>query len=196
MSLSREQLQQLPNRELYMSVYLSQAFMLSVALGISALFGNGIQKGISQLTWHWHDGLWQGASFAIIVLIINLLLYRVVPARWLDDGGINDRVFRSMGICHMVFFCLVVAIVEEWLFRGVLQPLVGLPVASICFALVHVRYIKKPILFFYTLLLSIALGLLYEGTGNFCSVVVAHFLINFLLGVFLRKSAKRRVIGV
>src|SRR5699024_11474282 len=54
----------------------------------------------------------------------------------------------------------------ELLFRGVLQTTFGYIPASVIFALVHVRYLSKPVLLISVLLISFFIGYLFEVTGN------------------------------
>jgi CAAX protease family protein len=79
--------------------------------------------------------------------------------------------------------CAVLALVsglgEEALFRGALQPEVGLGVASVLFAAAHFvprRGLRGWTLF--ALAAGLLLGALYEATGNLVAPVVAHVGIN------------------
>ena len=79
--------------------------------------------------------------------------------------------------------CLLLAVVsgiaEEALFRGALQPRVGLVAASLLFGLAH--FVPRRELLPWTLM-SIAagflLGWLFDTTGNLVAPVVAHAGIN------------------
>src|SRR5690606_24249799 len=105
---------------------------------------------------------------------------------YFDDGGVNERIFRDVNVAQIALIALGVAFVEEWLFRGVLQNIVGLFWASIIFACIHVRYFGR---FFYAVLIlatSFGFGYLYFLTESIWSVMMAHFLIDFCLGVLIR----------
>ncbi len=73
---------------------------------------------------------------------------------------------------------------EEALFRGALQPQVGLVAASLIFGLAH--FVPRRDLMPWTLFSVAAgflLGALFEATGNLIAPIVAHMVIN---GVNLR----------
>jgi hypothetical protein len=89
--------------------------------------------------------------------------------------------------------CLVLALAsglaEEALFRGVLQPQVGLLTASALFGLAH--FAPRRDLLPWTLFAAatgLLLGALFECTGNLIAPVVAHVVIN---AVNLRLLAQR-----
>ncbi|MEK1830639.1 CPBP family intramembrane glutamic endopeptidase [Priestia megaterium] len=73
---------------------------------------------------------------------------KCVPEHLYDDGGINERLFANRSVPHLILICIIVACSEEILFRGVIQVQFGLFWASIVFALVHIRYLKKWFLLF------------------------------------------------
>jgi membrane protease YdiL (CAAX protease family) len=61
-----------------------------------------------------------------------------------------------------------------------MQHFVGYVAASLLFALIHFRYVKKPLLLATVLLFSFCLGWLYIRTGSLAAPVIAHFIINAL----------------
>ena len=71
-------------------------------------------------------------------------------------------------------------IAEELLFRGALQPIVGLFPQAILFGLVHIgrgrefRYWP-----FYAGAMGLCFGFLYEVTGTILPAILAHFTVNF-----------------
>lgn len=193
MSEKRNEFNDISDRDLYLSMYSSQFILLIASVVILITFSSSPIRFLLSIEFHWLSGLWQGLLFALSALLINAALYQLLPRTFLDDGGLNERVFKHMGFVHIVLFCLVVAVVEEWLFRAVLQQLFGLPIASLLFALVHFRYLRKPVLFSYVLFISVALGLLYERTNNLAAVIIAHFLSNTVLALIMRyKTAKTK----
>ncbi|WP_054710722.1 CPBP family intramembrane glutamic endopeptidase [Bacillus sp. JCM 19041] len=159
MSVDRDVLNGMTNKDLYISMYLSQILMFVIGAICAFVLGDGFRNMLTDLPLDWYNGLWQGSVFALFALGVNALVYMLFSKKSLDDGGLNERVFAQMSPLHILFFCAVVAFCEEWLFRAVLQQFFGLPIASVLFAFVHFRYVKKPVLFTYVLILSISLGL-------------------------------------
>lgn len=86
---------------------------------------------------------------------------------------------------------LVSGIAEEALFRGALQPQVGLVAASLLFGAAH--FVPRRELFAWTpfaIAAGFLLGWLYDATGSLLAPVVAHAGIN---GVNLRLLTQRRL---
>ncbi|WP_088102252.1 CPBP family intramembrane glutamic endopeptidase [Halalkalibacter urbisdiaboli] len=176
------------DRDLLLNVYASQGLMLVCAF-IGGYFIFSSWSDILGLVFLDFWGIFViGGGFAVLVVIVNILLARWLPAHLLDDGGINRRIFRSLTLPQMLVLCTVVAIAEEVLFRAVIQTGYGLITASLIFAFIHFRYIKKVVLFLSVLILSFSLGLLFEWTGNILVTMFAHFLIDFLFGIMLQKN--------
>lgn len=81
--------------------------------------------------------------------------------------------------------CLALALAsgigEEAFFRGALQPRVGLVAASVLFGLAHFPATRalRPWTAF-ALASGLALGLLFEATGNLLAPATAHILLNAL----------------
>jgi len=79
------------------------------------------------------------------------------------------------------------------LFRGVIQQHTNVWIASLIFALVHYRYLFNPFLFFNVTLLSFLIGLLYEYTANLYVTITAHFIIDFLLGIYIKVKYRKTI---
>jgi uncharacterized protein len=79
------------------------------------------------------------------------------------------------------------------LFRGIIQTKVGLILASIIFAIIHYRYLFNWFLFINIVILSFFIGLIFDWTDNLAVTIIMHFVIDFLLGVYIKiKRPSRR----
>jgi membrane protease YdiL (CAAX protease family) len=82
---------------------------------------------------------------------------------------------------EIIILAAASAIGEELMFRGALEPWIGLWPQAILFALLHIgpgwRYLYWTAM---ALVLGVALGLLARLTGDLGGVIVAHFTINFV----------------
>jgi membrane protease YdiL (CAAX protease family) len=176
----------LSNRELILNLYFTQLILVAAAL-LSGFFLFGSLSDFRQyFQWRPVDVLMLGGGTAVSVVIIDLLLMKWLPKAMYDDGGINERIFSVLSIPHIFFVTAVIALVEESLFRGVIQSHFGIIIASLVFALIHVRYLRKKLLFFVTVGLSFWLGVLFLYTQNLFVCVFAHFCIDFFLGIIIR----------
>jgi len=186
-----ELIKKLTDRELLLNLYVTQIAILVVAILISWLLGNPFIP-LTYLFLQW-DHVLIGVIFGVIVVLLEVFLYKKVPKKWFDDGGINQRVFSNLHPVHIVFLSLIVATSEEILFRGVLQSQFGIWMASLLFALVHFRYLSNIFLFSITVALSFSLGGLFLLTENLLTVIVAHFVIDVILGLLIRYENKNEI---
>src|SRR5699024_10988980 len=80
---------------------------------------------------------------------------------------------------------LIVSISEELLFRGVIRTVFGYVFASSVFALIHIRYLRQPVLLISIIFVSFYIGYLFEIIGNLLVTMTTHFIVDFLLGVII-----------
>lgn len=180
-----ELIQKMTDREILIQLYLTQGLLFLIALLGGWIFSPSIPWD-TIFTWEVNKILMYSIPFALVVVSIDLFLMRLLPKSAYDDGGINEKVFRDRTTFQILFMTLLIAFCEELLFRGVLQSKFGLVVASVVFAIIHIRYLYKPLLFVSVFLLSFLLGVIFEVSNSFWVVMVAHFLIDFLLALFIR----------
>lgn len=173
-------------KEIVINLYLTQLLFLVVAIILSYFFYNDILFFTVFLKYEPIKNLLLGVGTSILVVLLDILMWRFLPKSMVDDGGINDKIFSSLKINQIFVITLVIAFCEEILFRGTLQPTIGLFWTSIIFAVMHIRYLNKPILIGSALIVSFLLGWLFELSGNLSTTVIAHFLIDFILGLLLR----------
>lgn len=134
-----------------------------------------------------------GVTIGALCVTVDLLLIRFLPEKAFDDGGINQRLFSCLNPYEIFFITLLIAFSEEFLFRGVLQTQVGIIPASIIFIAVHFRYLKNVYLLINVTILSFLLGYVYEYTESLWSVFVIHFIIDYILGIYIHYSNKEGV---
>lgn len=181
-----ELIKQMTGKQVRQSVFLSQGLFIIIALGLSGILFSSYHDWFELFNVNLQEILFFGALPALILVIVEILLSKVVSKEALDDGGINEKVFRDASVATIFVLALVVAIAEELLFRGVLQTTFGLFIASGIFAVIHERYLKKPLLFIFVVLTSFLIGYLFHLTNNLFVVIAFHFLLDFLLGLFFK----------
>ena len=135
--------------------------------------------------------LFVGAAFALS-LATDYLFSQLQPDLYREVGRVSRALFDPRGLdpVSAVLFALLIGVGaglgEETLFRGAVQPVLGVLPTSILFASMHVQY-GPSLLLGYIFLLSIGLGLLrrYINTTasflahagyNTLSVLAAYFL--------------------
>lgn len=108
--------------------------------------------------------LFVGGAFALSVAA-EALFANLQPDLHRQVGEISDNLFNPRGLSPVsaVLFALLVGVGaslgEETLFRGAVQPVLGIALTSVLFATMHVQY-GPSLLLVYVFLLSIGLGLL------------------------------------
>ena len=163
---------------------------------------------LAALAWLWRTGIrgeslwladaavaidWRrdpllGAVTAAGVIAVSALL-----GRWTEMGRRLEETFSELLGPLRWRECLVLGaasgFAEEALFRGALQPEVGLVIASLLFAAAHFaprRDLRVWTVFAFGA--GLLLGALYDATGNLVAPVVAHAGIN---AVNLRLLSRR-----
>lgn len=183
-------IRQLSSDDLKKSVLYTQLLLLVLSLISSFFLFDSFTTWFELFELNLDDIFYYGIIPATIIIIVDLILDRYIPKRYLDDGGINEKLFKSQSIFSIFIIAAVVAIAEELLFRGVIQTTFGYIFASSLFALIHIRYLKKPILLLSIIAISFYIGYLFEITQNLNVTITAHFIIDFILGLFIKYKTR------
>ena len=186
-----ELIKKMSDDELRRQLLLSQSLFLMISLVLSIFIPHlTIEKWLDMFIFDFKQVLLYGILAAFVIVFIELLVYTLLPKKHFDDGGINEKIFKNQSIGNIVLICVVVAISEEFLFRGVIQTTFGYLFASSLFVIVHIRYLKKPVLLILVTIVSFFIGYIFEKTGNLLVTITFHFVVNFLLGLYIRKKLK------
>lgn len=182
--LRRVTVDELDDRMLLINLYVTQALTLIIGLGWhffqgrNPFFAFRIPAGWEPLIW--------GVGLGVAVVLLDLAISRFVPEEAADDGGVNERLFKNRPIWHIAVISFVVAVCEELLFRGAIQHSIGPYWTSIVFAAIHVRYLRHWIPTGLVFCISYSLGWIYIQTGSLWAPIMAHFLIDFIMGLIIR----------
>ncbi|MFD1360585.1 CPBP family intramembrane glutamic endopeptidase [Lentibacillus salinarum] len=177
---------QLTDKELQQQLIVSQVLLLGLAFVLSFLLFDRMIDWLDYISLTLADIVYYGVLPGAVIVVVDMLLMAFFPKKYYDDGGINDRIFRNRSIKGILGLALLVAVTEELLFRGVIQTEFGYIAASVLFALVHIRYLHKPVLLVSVLFVSFYIGYIFVLTGNLLATIAAHFTVDFVLGVFIR----------
>lgn len=180
-------IKQLSDHELNVQLVISQLLMVFLSILVSYfLFDSFFDDWIDYIKFSFHDIVYYGVVPGFIIVLIDLGCMRVFPKRYYDDGGINQRIFGNRSIIGIFLLAMLVAIAEELLFRGVIQTTFGYLISSTLFALIHFRYLKKPVLLISVLFVSFYIGYIFILTENLLVTITAHFVVDFTLGLVIR----------
>lgn len=184
--LRKVDIDSIDSRLLIINLYITQALIFVIAalllwfnrIPVHELFSPLPHAGATVVTY--------GILCAAFVLLCDYALARFVPDSAMDDGGLNRKLFEDRALWHVAVICLVVAFCEELLFRGAVQHLIGAYWTSVLFAAIHVRYLRHWLMTLLVFVISYALGWIYMQTGTLLTPMIAHFMIDFVLGVYIR----------
>ena len=187
----KDLIMQISDRELTFHLYATQFGLLTVAIILGIFLYDDMSSFFNQFVWNYQI-LFYGVTSGIVIVVVDLLLMRLLPEKYYDDGGINKRIFRNRSVIHIAFLAGVIAVCEEILFRGVLQYHFGFIAGTVIFAVVHIRYWGNWFLILNILILSVWIGLVYEWTANLGVTMMMHFIIDFLLGLVIKYQAENQ----
>jgi uncharacterized protein len=172
-------------------------FVVIALLGVGAGIRRGPRETLARLGYGpislGHLGivvLFIVGAFAISVAA-DALFSQLQPDLYRRVGEISKTLFdpKGLSVASAVLFALLIGVGaglgEETLFRGAVQPVLGIPATSVLFASMHVQY-GPSLLLAYIFVLSIGLGLLRRYINTTASFL-AHAGYNTLgiLAVYL-----------
>jgi membrane protease YdiL (CAAX protease family) len=115
----------------------------------------------------------------VVVFMSRLAVHRFDWARRLH----NDfrQILGKLSYKEILVLALASSIGEELLFRGALQPIVGVWAQAIVFALLHIgpglRFLPWTA---SALVVGLLFGFIFQLTGDLGGPIVAHFAINYM----------------
>jgi membrane protease YdiL (CAAX protease family) len=129
-----------------------------------------------------------GLGVAVIVIIgSRLLVKRYAWGRQLHQDFRN--LLGPLSTREIFILAVASSVGEELLFRGALQPWIGLWPQALVFALLHVgpgsRFLPWTI---SALVMGVAFGYMAVWTGDLGGPIVAHFTINFVNLRFIART--------
>jgi uncharacterized protein len=173
-------------RRLLPIVVLGEGLLLATALAIawSSRLPLPLGHPIAGLAW--------GMFAAVVLGVVNLGFLRTQTAGWPGRAlryvcrVIVRPLFEHVRMWHIVVISIMAGLGEELLFRGVLQPLIGLPLASLIFGAVHVG--GRPFIGYgvWAACIGALFGWLMMVTGGLLAPIVAHAVYDMLALAYVR----------
>jgi membrane protease YdiL (CAAX protease family) len=165
-------------------------FVVVAVLGVGAGVRRGARETLARLGYGplGPAGIGVVAAFVVVAFAVSLgadfLFRELQPGLYREVGEVSGTLFdpRGMGVATAVLFALLIGVGaglgEETLFRGAVQPVLGIIPTSVLFASMHVQY-GPSLLLGYIFVLSVGLGYLrrrFNTTASF----LAHAGYNFV----------------
>ena len=136
-----------------------------------------------------------GLMAALVLAATNYALLEHLPASWIVDGvravyhELLIPLFARVSRPALVLIGIAAGIGEEWFFRGVLQPVVGLVPASLLFGLAHVGSFRMLPFGLWATAMGFVLGGLAIATGGLIAPIVAHAVYDIVALEYIRRGA-------
>ncbi|MGH9174693.1 MAG: lysostaphin resistance A-like protein [Vicinamibacterales bacterium] len=136
-----------------------------------------------------------GLAAAVALAAGNYALLVHAPGNWLVNGvrAVYDDVlvplFASLSRLSIVVLGAAAGIGEEWLFRGVVQPAIGLLGASVAFGLAHVGGLRMLPFGIWAAAMGLVMGTLAIATNGLVAPIVAHGVYDMLALAYIRRGA-------
>jgi membrane protease YdiL (CAAX protease family) len=127
-------------------------------------------------------GAISGATFSFTLWLIGPYFKAFETIRAMLLRTINFEAFR---LWHIVIISFLAAVPEEIFFRGALQPVTGLIIASLVFGVLHSI---TPLYFIYATLAGFGLGLLAEWQDSLWAPIAAHYAVDFVSLLLLTRQ--------
>ncbi|MGB3635362.1 MAG: CPBP family intramembrane glutamic endopeptidase [Rubrobacteraceae bacterium] len=177
------------------TIFVSQVpFLIIAVLGV----GIGVRRNLRQTLSRLGYGPITTRQLGIVAVFVvgalalsflsDALFAYLQPDLYRTVGNLSSSLFNTQGLSPIsaVLFALLLGIGaglgEETLFRGAIQPVLGIIPASLLFASMHIQY-GPSVLLVYIFLLAIGLGLLRRHINTTASFL-AHASFN-ALGVMI-----------
>jgi hypothetical protein len=148
--------------------------LAAVGLGLSRTWRPALQRlGIIRPAW-WQPFLavLVGSLCLLLPPIANHLTFLLTPRLYFAAGAVSYFEYHGATLEVLLMFGLMAGVCEEALFRGALQPRVGIVVAAAFFATIHTQYFLTPILGM-VFVIGLSLGLLRRHV-NTTTAMIAH----------------------
>ena len=168
------------------------------------------QAGLVALAWwaaraldlapRWGDPMRDGLLGLLAAFTLagaNYLLLTKAPPNWVVNGvrtAYRETIVPLFGGLHplgAVAIGAAAGIGEEWLFRGVLQPTVGLITASLIFGAAHVGGMRMLPFGVWATGMGLLMGTLAIATDGLIAPIVAHGVYDMLALEYIRRGAQR-----
>ncbi len=181
-----------PAGRLTLVAVLTQAGLAAAGLAGAAMAGVPVPWGVERPVYATLVGL----AAAALLAAVNLSLLRWGGGVWRAVRIAVDDVlvptFSGLGSWQIVVVSLAAGIGEELFFRGWLQPVFGLPAASVAFGLAHVAGARMLALGVWAAGMGVVMGSLALVTGGILAPMTAHACYDVLAFHYLGAEARRQ----
>jgi membrane protease YdiL (CAAX protease family) len=183
--------EEVPNFLLNSSLYL-YSFMTAIAM-LLCHFGNENFDAIIRWSFSGQTGAVQGGVMALLGAGTLLVLVALLGEYFSDLRSIYEPISSVLGqmpLSGIFYLSIFSSLGEEFLFRGAIQPALGLALTTLLFTLLHMNYSSIVSAWTFVVIASGGmLGALFEWSGVIWPAIICHFIVNFVMLVRFRYQA-------
>ncbi|MBS5725650.1 MAG: CPBP family intramembrane metalloprotease, partial [Clostridiales bacterium] len=155
------------------NVYLTIMVLELIILGIPAVFfcilrGGGYSKELRirmMQTRHITITVWAFLFMTSGSIVLSFIMYYFFPDAFVASAMAGGLTTETSRLYLLITFALLPALLEEFIFRGILSAeyssygaSVAVIMSSLCFGLLHFSFVRLPIYFFMGVILSLTAG--------------------------------------
>jgi len=135
-----------------------------------------------------------GLAVAVALGAVNHHLLVRAPSNWIVNGvrAVYHEtlvpLFVRISPVGIVTLGMAAGVAEEWLFRGILQPLVGVALASLLFGAAHIGGPHMLAFGVWASTMGLVMGGLAMATGGLVAPMVAHAVYDMLALEYIRRG--------
>lgn len=172
-------------------VFVAVAGTALLLIGIATLWSYGFGVEILPCLWRWPDVGYGLAMGGLITVISQVLYLRWGFYRRSADDYLH-LVLSPLLPLDLIWLGVLPSISEEFLFRGVILPHlgmngVGIVITSLVFGTLHMSSWRHLPYTLWATTVGLGLGFLTIATHNLLPVIIAHALTNSLSGYFWQR---------
>jgi membrane protease YdiL (CAAX protease family) len=178
-------------------------FLIVAAAGVGLVARRGMRASVLRLGfvrpawWHLVLALAAAGAFTAVILGSEAANHALLPGLADRVDAINDHLFSRLvdtGWAGLVVISVLPGVCEDALFRGALQPRLGVLPTALLFTSIHAQYGLSVVLA-GVFVLAVGLGLIRKYTNTTTSMS-AHVAYNLLQGVTLAGTLLYAAIAV
>jgi membrane protease YdiL (CAAX protease family) len=138
-------------------------------------------------------GLFSGVATACGTVALGVVLYRLLPVLRVISDELAPLLVDGARVRDLILISVMSGVGEEALFRGALQPILGVVITSLLFGALHVGPDRRYLVWtLWAVGAGFLFGALYEWTGGTLAPATAHVLHNATTLLLWKRSRQKR----
>ncbi|MCG1026161.1 MULTISPECIES: CPBP family intramembrane glutamic endopeptidase [Dehalobacter] len=181
---------EISKKMLGLNILLSQVILIVIALGLWVIL-KSLDREIVLAEMFKMDSLSKAiitlAVGSAVLIALQFFFLKYLPKESLFDE-INLILMDKFSLKELFPIFFLGAFSEEFLFRGMIQPILGLWLTAVVFTLIHYRYWRQVFILVEVFLMGTFLGVTYAVSLTLWVPVLCHFIVNMTTAYWMKKG--------